>query len=131
MCGAVLSFCGRRVLTGSIDATARQWDVRRGGCLHVLAGHGDEVLDVAYDACGRRAASAAADGSVAVHCAATGERLHDFAGHDGEVSRVRTPLPSKERFIGLELHALRLYMLTWNGADLAWLAGPGNAVVDV
>ena len=54
---------GSLVLSGSIDTTARLWDVRSGRCLSVKTGHTDEVLDVAFDAAGANFVSASADGT--------------------------------------------------------------------
>lgn len=54
---------GNLVLSGSIDTTARLWDVRSGRCLSVKTGHTDEVLDVAFDASGSSFVSASADGT--------------------------------------------------------------------
>jgi dynein assembly factor with WDR repeat domains 1 len=51
------------VLSGSIDASARLWDVRSGRCLSVKTGHSDEVLDVAFNASGSCFVSASADGT--------------------------------------------------------------------
>lgn len=57
------SAAGSLVLSGSIDTTARLWDVCSGRCLSVKTGHTDEVLDVAFDAAGSNFVSASADGT--------------------------------------------------------------------
>lgn len=51
------------VLSGSIDASARLWEVRSGRCLSVKTGHTDEVLDVAFNTTGSSFVSASADGT--------------------------------------------------------------------
>lgn len=61
--GMMPSNTGNLVLSGSIDTTARLWDVRSGRCLSVKTGHTDEVLDVAFDASGSSFVSASADGT--------------------------------------------------------------------
>lgn len=54
---------GNLVLSGSIDASARLWEVRSGRCLSVKTGHTDEVLDVAFNTTGSSFVSASADGT--------------------------------------------------------------------
>lgn len=54
---------GNLVLSGSIDASARLWEVRSGRCLSVKTGHTDEVLDVQFNTTGSSFLSASADGT--------------------------------------------------------------------
>lgn len=63
--GGCLPACpaGNMVLSGSIDASARLWEVRSGRCLSVKTGHTDEVLDVAFNTTGSSFVSASADGT--------------------------------------------------------------------
>lgn len=51
------------MLSGSIDASARLWEVRSGRCLSVKTGHTDEVLDVQFNTTGSSFLSASADGT--------------------------------------------------------------------
>lgn len=92
LCGAHFSFGCDRIITGSIDGSIRQWEVRTGTCMHTLTPHSDEVLDLCYNASGSKIATASADGTAAVHCATSGKLQQQLLRHDGEISRVRASL---------------------------------------
>ncbi len=66
---------GTRLATGSVDRTARVWDVRTGAEVCVLRGHGDDVVTVAFSPDGRRLATASRDRTVRVWDASTGALL--------------------------------------------------------
>lgn len=82
------NFEGTEVLTGSIDTSARIWDVRTGQCMSIKEGHSDEVLDVCYNASGSQLATASSDSTVRVYDTGSGALLHSLQGHTGEVSKV-------------------------------------------
>jgi WD40 repeat protein len=70
---------GRRVITGSEDATARIWDIERGAPLGAPLRHDGMVVWAAFSPDGLRAATASMDGSVGVWdtetCELIGPRL--------------------------------------------------------
>lgn len=100
ICGAHFSFGGDRIITGSIDGSVRQWEMRKGTCMHTLTPHDDEVLDLCYNASGSMIATASADGTAAVHCASSGKLLRQLLQHDGEISRVRNHLGKRNSWHG-------------------------------
>lgn len=61
--------------------------------MHLLSGHTDEVLDVAFDMTGRKLASASADGtSMAWNLGCSGPEhsyqfLSKMIGHENEISK--------------------------------------------
>src|SRR5262249_11776709 len=63
---------------GSWDNSVRVWDAQTGQELHILKGHTDQVLRVAYSADGKRLATASSDNTVKVWDAETGEKLFSF-----------------------------------------------------
>lgn len=79
---------GTMCISGSIDCTARLWDVRSGRCLSVKQGHTDEVLDVSFDSSGAKFVSASADGTARIYNSLTGVCMHTLIGHEGEISKV-------------------------------------------
>lgn len=81
------NWSGQLIATGSIDRTARIWDVGSGRCLQVRQGHSDEVLDVAFDTTGRTLVTASADAEARVYDIKTGTCVHVLKGHEGEVSK--------------------------------------------
>jgi WD40 repeat protein len=69
---------GRRVLTGSLDGTARVWDMNDGAEQVRFTGHGRGVVGVAFLPDGR-AVSAGEDGTVRVWESSTAKELARFA----------------------------------------------------
>jgi WD40 repeat protein len=67
-----LSTDGRRVVSGSADATVRIWDSETGECLQVLQGHTDSVFSVKLSLDGRRVVSASKDKTVRIWDLETG-----------------------------------------------------------
>lgn len=55
---ATFSSDGARILTGSMDQTARLWDAKSGALLSVLEGHNDPIVSVAISPDGSRALTA-------------------------------------------------------------------------
>ncbi|KAK9759573.1 Chromatin assembly factor 1 subunit, partial [Basidiobolus ranarum] len=58
---------GKKIITGSIDNTARIWDVKEGKCLHVFADHDHYVQGVAWDPLGQYVVTQSSDRSVHIH----------------------------------------------------------------
>ena len=57
----IWSFDCSLIATGSLDSTARLWDLRQLNCMHTINAHRNEVLDVCLDLCGKRLATASSD----------------------------------------------------------------------
>ena len=70
-CGS-FDFTGDYCLTGSIDRTARIWDVGSGQCIETFRGHNDEVLDACFNQTGNKCATASADSFARVYNVFTG-----------------------------------------------------------
>ena len=70
-CGQ-FDFTGDYCLTGSIDRTARLWDVGSGQCIEEFRGHNDEVLDACFNSTGNKLATASADGMARIYNVFTG-----------------------------------------------------------
>jgi WD40 repeat protein/class 3 adenylate cyclase len=76
---------GRRIVTGSMDQTARIWDAATGAQLVVLSGHGGTVESATFSPDGRRIVTASDDKTARIWDAATGAQLAVLSGHDGIV----------------------------------------------
>lgn len=81
-----LSNDGRRIVSGSADATVRVWDSETGECLKVLEGHDDSVFSVKLSLDGRRIVSASKDRTVRIWDIETGMCSQVLAG-DGAAVR--------------------------------------------
>ena len=79
---------GARLLTGSLDKTARLWDARTGQLLATLRGHQREVRSVAFSPEGTRLLTGSADETARLWDARTGKSLAILRGHRGWVSSV-------------------------------------------
>ncbi|KAF9178717.1 hypothetical protein BGZ51_007462 [Haplosporangium sp. Z 767] len=58
---------GRYIISGSIDNTARVWDVKDAKCIHVIADHHHYVQGVAWDPLGEFIATQSSDRSVHIY----------------------------------------------------------------
>jgi WD40 repeat protein len=77
------SFDGLRVVTASLDATARVWDALAGRELAVLRGHTAEVTSAAFNPDGSRVVTTSNDGTTCVWDVATGKELVVLRGVGG------------------------------------------------
>ncbi len=77
----------RRLLSGSVDKTARVWDLADSKFPEVFSfgGHAAGVTGVAFNSDGSQAATCAADNSVHLWNTLTGEILKSFEGHTAAV----------------------------------------------
>jgi WD40 repeat protein len=77
---------GARIVTASLDHTARVWDARTGTQLAVLTGHGDRVGCAAYSPDGARIVTASNDKTARIWDARTGAPLTALSGHEDELN---------------------------------------------
>lgn len=75
-------------MTGSVDRTARLWDVSNGQCIETFKGHEDEVLDVAFNSTGNKLATASMDGKARIYNVFTGVCIAILDGHTDEVNTI-------------------------------------------
>ena len=71
---------------GSMDSTAKLWDVTRGVEVASLAGHTAEIVSLNFNTAGDRIITGSFDHTTKVWDTATGRCLHTLAGHRGEIS---------------------------------------------
>jgi dynein assembly factor with WDR repeat domains 1 len=74
------------IATGSMDNTARIWDVESGECLHTLLGHTAEIVSLDFDTQGQRIITGSFDNTVKVWDVRNGRCIHTLSGHQGEIS---------------------------------------------
>ncbi len=78
---AAFSPDGKRIVTASVDNTARVWDAARGKVLATLEGHSSYVYSAAYSPDGKRIVTASRDETARVWDAASGKVLAVLEGH--------------------------------------------------
>ncbi|MFF8268339.1 trypsin-like peptidase domain-containing protein [Streptomyces sp. NPDC016562] len=79
---------GKTLATGSLDNTARLWDVHTGKTRHTLKGHTDQLFAVAFSPDGSLLATAGREAEVRLWKVATGEHLASLTGHQSGVTSV-------------------------------------------
>jgi WD40 repeat protein len=77
---------GRRIVTASLDNTARVWDAESGTAIAVLKGHDDGVNSASFSPDGRRIVTASDDNSARVWDAKSGKSIAVLTGHNGAVT---------------------------------------------
>jgi WD40 repeat protein len=84
----VFSSDDKYALSGSVDKTARLWDIATGQQLRVFEGHGERVLSVAFAPDGKRILTGSRDKTIRLWDVQTGKELHRFEGHTDAVTCV-------------------------------------------
>jgi len=127
---AAFSPDGRRVVTASLDGTARIWDAATRAELVKLKGHSGVVLSACFDCTGRRVMTSGEDGTARLWDASSGQELVKLKGHSGVVwSAAFGPDGSKAATADADG---RVYV--WNlasGKPRATLEGHSGAVLSV
>jgi hypothetical protein len=79
---------GRRIVTGSDDATAKVWEAASGRQLLTLKGHTRWIRSVAFSPDGQRIVTGSADQTARVWEAASGRELRTLKGHSDTITSV-------------------------------------------
>jgi hypothetical protein len=79
---------GKRVLTGSLDNTAKLWDAAIGAAVATLEGHTGPVTAVAFSPDGKRVLTGSEDTTARLWDAATGAAVATLTGHQSLVIAV-------------------------------------------
>jgi hypothetical protein len=109
---------GRRIVTGSLDRTAKVWDADIGLELLTLKGHTGSVHSVAFSPDGRRILTGSQDQTAKVWDADKGQEILPLTGHPGFVTSVAFS-PDGRRVFG------------WGeGKVLAWDTTTGHLLPD-
>ena len=108
---------GRIAVSGDSGGSVRVWDLCSGDCLHVLAGHTDQVGSVAVSADGQIALSAGLwDRTVRVWSLPTGACLHVMSGYTDQLPAVALSADATVAVtpeVGIP-SALRVWALDWD-----------------
>ena len=83
--GAAFSPDGRRIVTTSVDRTARIWDAATATQLTVLSGHSRPVFTAEFSPDGQRIVTASVDHTARIWDATTARQLAVLSGHGNDV----------------------------------------------
>src|SRR6516162_3349579 len=81
---AAFSGDGKRVVTASLDKTARIWDAESGKEIAVLKGHKEDVSSAAFSGDGKRVVTASLDKTARIWDAESGKEIAVLKGHYGD-----------------------------------------------
>jgi WD40 repeat protein len=121
---------GARILTGSLDKTARLWDAVSGDLIAEFRGHTDRISAVAVTPDGRRIATGSDDGTARLWDTASGRLVAEFNGHTGRVLGVAVSADGTRIITGSDDHTARIWDAA-SGAPVAVLKGHRSAVSSV
>lgn len=79
---------GKFIVTGSVDNTAKLWDVQTGREIRTFRGHSNSVSSVCFSPDGKYIVSGSLDNTARLWDIETGEEIRKFCGHSGAVYSV-------------------------------------------
>ncbi|GAA4603379.1 hypothetical protein GCM10023195_11140 [Actinoallomurus liliacearum] len=120
---------GKTLATGSVDHTARLWDVATGRTTATLS-HTDSVESVAFSPDGKTLATGSWDGTVRLWDVATGHTTATLTGHTGGVESVAFSPDGKTLATGSHDDTVRLWDVA-TGRTTATLTGHTGPVESV
>jgi len=123
---AAFSPDGRRIVTASVDHSARVWDAATARQLAVLSGHDDMVSSAAWSPDGRRIVTASEDHTARVWDAATARQLAVLS-HSSAVRRAAFSPDGQRIVTASEDHTARIWDAT-TAKPLAVLSGHDGIV---
>jgi WD40 repeat protein len=85
---AAFSSDGKRIVTASVDGTARIWDTVTGQTLQILKGHSAQLTDAVFSPDDQYVATSSRDNTVRIWDAATGNEIIQLVGHTDVVMAV-------------------------------------------
>ena len=118
--GVAFSPDGTRIVTGSIDQTAKVWDARTGTPQLELKGHTGGVPGVAFSPDGTRIVTGSFDQTAKVWDARTGTPLLELKGHTGAVNSV-----------AFSADGARIVTASWDKTAKVWDARTGTPQLEV
>jgi WD40 repeat protein/tRNA A-37 threonylcarbamoyl transferase component Bud32 len=121
---------GHRIVTGSLDGTAKAWDAASGKELVTFKGHRAGINSVAFSPDGQRIVTGSLDGTAKVWDAASGKELLTFKGHRGVVYSVAFA-PDGQRIVSGSADRTAKVWDAASGKELLALRGHSNDVCSV
>ncbi|OQA17267.1 MAG: WD domain, G-beta repeat [bacterium ADurb.Bin363] len=101
---------GKRLLSGGMDKTIKEWDVSKGKCLRIYEGHKGWITSVDYSPDGRRLISGSDDKTIREWDVFTGECIGLYRGHTHWITSVHYSPDGKKLVSGSSDKTIR----EWN-----------------
>lgn len=120
----------QRIVTGSLDQTAKVWEIASGRELFTLTGHGDVILSVAFSPDGLRIVTGSDDQTAKVWDAANGKELFMLKGHNYGISSVAFSADGQRIVTGSDDKTAKVWEAD-SGKELLTLRGHTNRISSV
>ena len=121
---------GQRIVTGSLDGTAKAWEAASGKELVTFKGHRAGIKSVAFAPDGQRIATGSDDETVKVWDSTSGKELLTIKGHRGEINSV-VFAPDGQRIASASADRTAKVWDAASGNELLTLRGHSNLVSSV
>jgi WD40 repeat protein len=121
---------GQRIVTGSLDGTAKTWEAASGKELVTFKGHRGGIWSVAFAPDGQRIATGSEDATVKVWDSTSGKELLTFKGHHSKVNSV-VFAPDGQRIASGSADQTAKVWDAASGNELLTLRGHSNLVWSV
>jgi hypothetical protein len=121
---------GKRIVSGSNDATLKIWDTETRQETDTLKGHSDRVIGVAFSPDGKRIASGSLDKTLKVWGSQTGKEMLTLRGHAFAVWCVAFSPDGKRIVSGSQDKTLKIWD-TETGKELLTLQGHTSIITSV
>uniref|UniRef100_A0A2K6AZU9 Dynein assembly factor with WD repeat domains 1 n=1 Tax=Macaca nemestrina TaxID=9545 RepID=A0A2K6AZU9_MACNE len=129
--GVCLSFNPQSTLvaTGSMDTTAKLWNIQNGEEVCTLRGHSAEIISLSFNTSGDRIITGSFDHTVVVWDADTGRKVNILIGHCAEISSALFNWDCSLILTGSMDKTCMLWDAT-NGKCVATLTGHDDEILD-
>ncbi len=121
---------GQRIVTGSLDGTAKAWDAATGKELVTFKGHRAGIKSVAFAPDGQRIATGSEDATVKVWDSTSGKELLTLRGHRARINSVAFA-PDGQRIATASLDGTAKVWDAASGNELLTLKGHTDEVISV
>lgn len=91
---------GKYIVTGSVDETAKLWDLSSGKLIRTIEDHTDHVATVNFSPNGKYIATGSKDNSTILWNTKTGKRVFQLKGHKGDIVAVAFSPDEQKIFTG-------------------------------
>ena len=98
-----------RFLSGSLDATIKEWSVEKSRCLRTFTGHVDGITSLCCSSCGKLFLSGCKYGTIKLWSIETGECLYTFKANKNFVTSISYNNNKTKFLLGCEDNTIREY----------------------
>ena len=121
---------GERVVTASVDGTARIWEAKSGQTLAILEGHNNAVNSATFSPDDKSVLTASADGTAVIWDTESARQSRTLRGHSGGVRAAAFSADGRRAFTASEDRTVRVWDVS-TGEEVKTLRGHSDTVTGV